>query len=98
MFAGDGGFAAASRKDDVENEIELSKMHEIDPQSGEPLRDDALKVALGRLASSSRQGAPAGVGMGLATAFRRHHRRRKLVRRISVAAFPACIAIAAGLL
>ena len=73
-------------------------MREIDPQSDGPMENDQLTQALRQLASSSRQGAPAAVGMGLATAFRRHHRRRKLVRRISVAAFAACIAIAAGLL
>jgi hypothetical protein len=73
-------------------------MREIDPQSDGPMENDQLRQALRQLASSSRQGAPAAVGMGLATSFRRHHRRRKLVRRISVAAFVACIAIAAGLL
>ncbi|HZE80042.1 MAG TPA: hypothetical protein VE604_04015 [Candidatus Polarisedimenticolia bacterium] len=73
-------------------------MHEIDPQSGEPLKDDVLTVALDRLAASSRQGAPPGVGAELATAFRRHHARRRLVRRMSVAALAACITIVAGLL
>ncbi len=73
-------------------------MHEIDPHSGEPVKDDALTVALGRLAASSRQGAPAEIGAGLATAFRHHHARRRLVRRMSVAALAACIAIVAGLL
>jgi hypothetical protein len=73
-------------------------MREIDPQSDGPMENDQLTQALRQLASSSRQGASAAVGMGLATAFRRHHRRRKLVRRISAAAFAACIAIAAGLL
>src|SRR5258708_35429490 len=98
MFAGDRGVAAASRKNDVENEIELPKMHEIDPHSGEPVKDDALTVALGRLAASSRQGARAEIGAGLATAFRHHHARRRLVRRMSVAALAACIAIVAGLM
>ncbi|MCU1255470.1 MAG: hypothetical protein JWM83_1769 [Candidatus Angelobacter sp.] len=73
-------------------------MHEIDPQSGEPLRDDALAVALGRLAASSRQGAPPGVGAELATAFRRHHARRKLVRRMSLAGLAACVLLAVGLI
>ncbi|MCU1221431.1 MAG: hypothetical protein JWN42_2628 [Candidatus Angelobacter sp.] len=72
-------------------------MREIDPQSDGPMENDQLTQVLRQLASSSRQGAPAAVGMGLATAFRRHHRRRMLVRRISLA-FVACIAIAAGLL
>jgi hypothetical protein len=98
MFAGDRGVAPASRKNDVENEIELPKMHEIDPHSGEPVKDDALTVALGRLAASSRQGAPAEIGAGLATAFRHHHARRRLVRRTTAAALAACIALIAGLL
>ena len=85
MFAGNSGFAAASGAGDVENEIELSKMREIDPQSGDPLKDAAgdarLSEALRGLAASSHRGAPAEVGTGLATAFRRHHARRRLVRR-----------------
>ena len=78
-------------------------MREIDPQSGNPLRDDAgsdarLTEALRGLAASSRQGAPAEVGAGLATAFRRHHVRRRLVRRMSVGALVACVALAVGLI
>jgi len=78
-------------------------MREIDPQSGNPLRDDAgpdarLTEALRGLAASSRQGAPAEVGAGLATAFRRHHVRRRLVRRMSVGALAACVALAIGLM
>jgi len=78
-------------------------MREIDPQSGNPLRDDAgsdarLTEALRGLAASSRQGAPAEVGAGLATAFRRHHVRRRLVRRMSVGALVACVALAIGLM
>jgi hypothetical protein len=62
-------------------------MREIDPQSGD-LKSDApldarLAGALRGLADSSRKGAPAEVGAGLATAFRRHHARRRLVRRVS---------------
>lgn len=76
-------------------------MHEIDPQSGNPLKDvtgDArLSEALRGLAASSHRGAPAELGAGLATAFRRHHARRRLVRRISVAALAACVALVAGL-
>jgi hypothetical protein len=76
-------------------------MHEIDPQSGDPLKDgvaDArLSSALRGLAASSRRGAPVEIGAGLATAFRRHHARRRLVRRASVAALAACLALAAGL-
>jgi len=68
-------------------------MHEIDPQS-----DSRLKDALRHLAASSRDGAPAQIAAGLAMAFRRHHARRRLVRRISVGALAACIALIAGLL
>ena len=77
-------------------------MREIDPQSGNPLedapRDPSLTRALRTLAASSRQGAPAEVGAGLATAFRRHHVRRRLVRRMSVGALVACVALAIGLM
>jgi hypothetical protein len=76
-------------------------MREIDPQSGDPLKDSTadarLSDALRGLAASSRHGAPAELGAGLATAFRRHHARRRLVRRMSVAALAACIALAVGL-
>jgi hypothetical protein len=77
-------------------------MREIDPQSGDPLKDSAadarLSEALRGLAASSRHGAPAQLGAGLATAFRRHHARRRLVRQATVAALAACIALAAGLI
>ena len=77
-------------------------MHEIDPQSGDPLKDatvDArLSEALRGLAASSHRGAPVEIGAGLATAFRRHHKRRRLIRRMSVAALAACLALGAGLL
>lgn len=77
-------------------------MREIDPQSGDSLKDatgDArLTDALRGLAVSSRQGAPAELGAGLATAFRLHHARRRLVRRTSVTALAACLALAVGLL
>src|SRR5690349_22866564 len=77
-------------------------MREIDPQSGNPLedapQDPRLSRALRGLAAASRQGAPAKVGAGLATAFRRHHARRRLVRRVSIAALAACVVLAAGLM
>ncbi|MGZ4840976.1 MAG: hypothetical protein ACXV5J_04470 [Candidatus Angelobacter sp.] len=73
-------------------------MHEIDPQSGDPFTDRRLTEALQHLAASSRQGAPSGIGAGLATAFRRHHARRRLVRRMSVAAIAAGLALAASLM
>src|SRR5260221_8897361 len=98
MLGGDGSFTAASGKNDVENEIELSKMHEIDPQSDVPRENDPLTGALRHLAASSRHGAPAELGAGLATAFRRHHARRRLARRMSVAILAACIALLASLL
>jgi hypothetical protein len=73
-------------------------MHEIDPQSDVPREDDRLTGALRHLAASSHQGAPAEIGAGLATAFRRHHARRRLVRRTTAAALATCIALIAGLL
>jgi hypothetical protein len=77
-------------------------MREIDSQSGNPLedatRDPRLTRALRTLAASSRWGAPSEVGAGLATAFRRHHARRRLVRRMSVGALAACVALAIGLI
>jgi len=76
-------------------------MREIDPQSGNPLEDSQdprLARALRGLAASSRQGAPAELGAGLAAAFRRHHARRRLVRRASIAALAACLILAIGLM
>jgi hypothetical protein len=98
MFARNGGFTAASRKGDVENEIELSKMSEIDPQSGDPLGEARLTEALRHLAGSSRQGAPAEIGAGLVTAFRRHHTRRRRIRFAGMAALAACVALITGLM
>jgi hypothetical protein len=103
MFAGNGGFTAASCAGDVEDEIELSKMREIDSQSGNPLEEDPrldarLAGALRGLAASSPHGAPAEVGAGLATAFRRHHSRRRLVRRVSIGAIAAGLAVVVGLM
>jgi hypothetical protein len=70
-------------------------MREIDPQSGDPRTNARLTEALLHLAASSRQGAPAEVGAGLAMAFRRHHARRRLVRRVRMAALAACLILAA---
>jgi hypothetical protein len=97
MFARNGGFTAASRKGDVEDEIELSKMSEIDPQTGDP-GEARLAEALRRLAGSSQQGAPAEIGAGLVTAFRRHHTRRRRIRFAGMAALAACVALIAGLM
>jgi hypothetical protein len=73
-------------------------MRAIDPQSDAPLEDDKLTAALRHLAASSPHGAPAEIGVGLTMAFRRHHARRRLVRRMSAVALAACIALVAGLL
>lgn len=73
-------------------------MREIDPQSGDLKSDVRLTGALRGLATSSRQGAPAEVGAGLATAFRRHHARRRLVYRVSITALVTCVALAIGLI
>ena len=73
-------------------------MREIDPHSGDQNADARLTEALRGLAASSRQGAPVEVGAGLAMAFRRHHARRRLVRRMSIAALAACLALAIGVM
>jgi hypothetical protein len=98
MFAGNGGIAAAPGAGNVENEIELSKMREIDPQSGDLKSDARLSQALRGLAASSGRGAPAEVGAGLTVAFRKHHRRRRLVRRVSIGAIAAGLAVVVGLI
>jgi hypothetical protein len=64
-------------------------MHEIDPQS-----DPRLTEALRHLAASSRQAAPPEIGAGLLNEFRRHHARRKGIRRAG-AALVACLAMLA---
>jgi hypothetical protein len=73
-------------------------MREIDPQSGDLRSDARLSEALRGLAASSGRGAPAEVGTGLATAFRRHHVRRRFVRRVSVGAIAASLAMVIGLM
>ena len=77
-------------------------MREIDSESGDSLKDTAgdrrLSEALRGLAASSGRGAPAEVGAGLATAFRRHHARRRLVRRVSIGAIAAGLAVVVGLM
>jgi hypothetical protein len=72
-------------------------MHEIDPQSEHSLAEDTVSKALRHMARSSQQDAPAEIGVSLATAFRRHHRRRR-VRRASIVGLVACIALIAGLM
>lgn len=62
-------------------------------------QDPRLTRALRGLAAASKQGAPAELGAGLTAAFRRHHARRRLVRRMSIAAaLAACVALAIGLM
>ena len=73
-------------------------MHEIDPQSGDLQSDARLSEALRGLAASSGRGAPAEVGAGLATAFRRHHARRRMVRRVTVGTIAAGLAVVIGLM
>jgi hypothetical protein len=102
VFAGNSGVTVAQGAGNVKDEIELSKMREIDPQSGDPLRDAAadarLSDALRGLAASSRRGAPVEIGAGLATAFRRHHARRRLVRRVSIGTIAAGLLVVIGLM
>jgi len=66
-------------------------MREIDPQP-----DPRLTEALRRLAATSRQAAPPEISSGLLSEFRRHHARRRLIRRIRIAALAACIGGVAG--
>jgi hypothetical protein len=97
-----GGFAAASRarnaKDqavknkDVKDQAELPKMREIDPQS-EPRLTEALR----RMAAASPQSAPPELGAGLLGKFRRHHTRRRRVRRLGIAGLVSCLALAISL-
>jgi len=73
-------------------------MHEIDPQSGDLKSDARLSEALRGLAASSGRGAPAELGAGLAAAFRRHHARRRLIRRVSVGTIAAGLLVMIGLM
>jgi hypothetical protein len=58
--------------------------------------EEKLSKALRELAAVSPQEAPAEIGMTLASAFRRHHRRRRQGRIASVAALAACLALFVG--
>lgn len=71
-------------------------MSEIDPQF-ERGTDDRLKRAMRNLAATSQHGASAEIGVGLTTAFRRHHARRRRVLRIRLAGLMACVLVIAGL-
>jgi hypothetical protein len=72
-------------------------MPEIDPQF-EGGADDRLTKAMRNLAATSQHDAPAEIGRGLATTFRRHHARRRRIRRMSIAGLVACFIAIAGLL
>ncbi len=71
-------------------------MREIDPIRNPS--EALLSAALHRLASGSQQSAPPEVGADLAQAFRHHHRRRKQVRTVAMAALAACLALVMVLL
>jgi hypothetical protein len=64
-------------------------MREIDPQS-----EARLTEALRRLAAESPQSAPLAISAELAGKFRRHHARRRLVRRGGMLALIGLAAIA----
>src|SRR5262245_4269076 len=76
-----------------QDQTKLAKMREIDPQS-----DTRLTEALRRLAASSPQSAPPELGSGLLGEFRRHHARRRQVRRLGIASVVVCFILAASLL
>jgi len=63
-------------------------MREIDPQSKSEAR---LSEALRRLASASRQSAPEELGAELLGTFRRHHARRRWMRRGGMLALAAAV-------
>lgn len=65
-------------------------MREIDPQS-----EARLSEALRQLATASRQSAPEELGAELLGKFRRHHARRRLIRRGGMLALAAAIAFVA---
>lgn len=65
-------------------------MREVDPKS-----DAQLSQALRRLAAASRQSAPDEICAELLGRFRRHHARRRWIRRSGVLALAACLALAA---
>ncbi|HKD82782.1 MAG TPA: hypothetical protein VKH81_24030 [Candidatus Angelobacter sp.] len=76
-------------------------MHEIDPQSGDrqsqgPQSDVRLAKALKRLASSSPRAASPEIGNSLLGEFRRHHARRRRIRRTNIGVLVACLALIAS--
>jgi hypothetical protein len=78
-------------------------MHEVDPQSdpqsglqSDDRTEARLTEALRRMAAASRQGAGPGVGAGLISAFRRHHARRRNIRRMRVGVVALVIVMVAA--
>jgi hypothetical protein len=68
-------------------------MREIDPQS-----ESRLTEALKRLGASTPHSAPPELGSSLLGEFRRHHARRRRVRRISIASLVVCLVLALSLM
>jgi hypothetical protein len=94
LFARHSGFAAASCTDNIEkqnaeDQIELAEMREVGPQS-----ETRLREALQRLAAASPQSLPAAAGAELLGKFRRHHARRRWIRRGGMIALSTCLALA----
>ena len=74
-------------------------MYEVDPQSGlqsDDRTEARLTEALRRMAAASRQGARPEVGAGLISAFRRHHARRRNIRRMRVGVLALVIVMVAA--
>src|SRR5262249_3300249 len=63
-------------------------MHKIEPQS-----DPRLAEALRRLAVSSERSAPSALAVGLLAEFRRHHARRRRIRRTVVGTVVLCFCV-----
>ncbi len=63
-------------------------MHAMNPSEE---RQEQLSRFLRELAQDSPQGAPEELGVRLNQAFRLHHRRRRLVRGLTVAGIAACL-------
>lgn len=84
MFAGYRGFAVASWPRDLEGKVELSEMREVD--STHDNSEVRLRRAMRSLSAALPGNAPPEISDALAGAFRRHHARRRAVRRASVAA------------
>jgi hypothetical protein len=66
----------------------MSEMREIDSTHNSEAR---LRQALRSLSASSPAEAPPQIGQVLTGAFRRHHARRRVVRRTAVAAVVFCV-------